>query len=670
MLESGQGILQYLTKHPFRLSVGEQVGLSGIIFEEAQWGLMHEWRKHAIVAESLLEPFYWYGRGTSGSYEPRPSGLNLGSGSNKDAEATYTNYIEMMRRYLSGPDKPQFINYSIFSGISKDSDYSWAEIKNDYHKLYFSGITPSGRIAGIGNSVYNSGDFTYPFYDESGLPPQNSSTFLGYLGSSGSLLDVDFAEVMYKPYPRFAKTLISGIMGPFLIFGIPFGMINSNTYSPIFPRFCKTNGSLVTPNSRDIAISNPVSNDPNRYTSQAHISSGYVRVDGDILQSGTNLVIGNTTCNWKGSGTRKISEINNSIYFNGLNAGHIPGSRAFYSIPSITSGMYKVSLNNPSIFNNGSGVISSWFKENLTSSGFDQTATRQKPFHVTNSLLWAGFNSGIQGFTPDNGDFVWTSLADQTPGISGLTWTGASLGGVGTNYLVFGDPLNTVAISGFLTDIDGVNPSGTLNVIFNLYDSSLNLLTSTQISTPRIIEIDRVLLPSERHYYKINGIGQFGNSNIACTFTPENPTFPLAIPTFQYIFEFTTGGVYVGAYKGEAAIREPIVQGTVLASIGNDGSSDYGIYGTDNIIQNVTAGPNIAPISRILEVGEGTGTFTSGLIKPIISGPGQTTSIFSMFPKGAQVWMGDKMVHEISSGWLVDNNLGNGGTQIRNNLNY
>lgn len=407
-LESGQLILDYVSKRPFRISSYEVVGISGRMVEDAMWGLLKEYRKVTTTDLGLFSPSFtvYAKQGTSFTFEPTTSGYFLET----SGESSYTDYINDMRQYLGDPNVG---TPSIFSHMANDCDYTHAEIKDSYHKAYF-GNTPSGKITGIGNSIYNSGDFNYPFYNSDGIPPTGDGLFLGYLGSSGSLLDLDFDEVLYQPYPRLAKLRQSGIAISTTTFN------NRRIISPLYPQFCKTDLSLIHTTTTDNTYKfNTLNGIPassiDNYGDQSHIQSGFLRVCGDTIEPiNTSLRIVNTDKSliWQGSGLRRISPVFNPKYQPLLESGQVPGSRGFFgpSGGTISEGLYKVALVHTSL---PSGNISIW-PPLINSSGIVYTTLGGYKsiacLNITNNILCAASNSGLTIYSPLNGMPLWTRL--------------------------------------------------------------------------------------------------------------------------------------------------------------------------------------------------------------------------------------------------------------------
>lgn len=412
MIASGQIIFEYNTKRPFRLSEGERVGFSGIMFEQAMFGLLHEYRKNTSTPLSIYSPSFtgYRGRGESFVFEPTTSGFFLET----SGQSTYPDYINDMRQFL-GNDGTN----SIFSHMAiSDSDYSANEAKAAYHLAYF-GTTPSGKIRGITPSTYNSGNFNYPYYTEFNIPPTGNGTFLGYLGCSGSLLDIDFNEVQYQSYPRFAKSRYSG-----LAIGSSPNYFLHRLISPIYPAFCKTDGSLIHLTTSDIAYKF-LSHDGlppselDSYGNQDFIPSGYIRVDGDTIDPhNTTLKFINTSFpvfSMKSSGLRTISQAFRPIYKPGLGSGQIIGSRGFFT-PSggLTSGLYQTALTHTSL---PSGTLGIWPPVFVPNSGVIQTLSAGNLllksimcFNVTDNIMWAKSASGIIGYSPFNGAPLWSRI--------------------------------------------------------------------------------------------------------------------------------------------------------------------------------------------------------------------------------------------------------------------
>lgn len=352
--------------YPWRVNdpVNHPLGFSGIVFEQAQWVAIAEWRR--FQATSSGEPVFQNYQVESGvpalgpydrmnqvlgsraryKYEPTPNGRIIAN----SGQIHTTDWIQDLRIALSGVDGTGPISEEgqlpfdsvpgVLENVSADVDVDyvqeWLHVK--------AGNTPGGRLP-VSLRTWN-----HPYYTPFGIPPPT------FLGGSGTLEDIDLNEVQYNPFTRFAKTQDVPI-------GEPTFFEDVHPVSPIWPNFAHINGTVVSANSRDLSFY------PNNglYYTHAHVNSGFVRIDGDVLLANTSYKIGNSTATFGTSGFRDVS--------NGFRPNAQPRvTRVFVTPPAKAEGVYTCSVSTPTHIIPSGGITSQFsgkLQNTTTVSGFE-----------------------------------------------------------------------------------------------------------------------------------------------------------------------------------------------------------------------------------------------------------------------------------------------------------
>jgi hypothetical protein len=371
MLTSGVLPYNYELPYPVRSDRIVPVGISGIMFEHAEWVMDAELRRHINPRDFPDLGFTWrrYNMdGTSRGFEPTTSGFWLANPLDPTVLVP-VNYILELRE--------AFTNLMLSGLIIKDCDYLLEEIRRDWlHNLFPS--SPSGRR----ESLLSNGDGNY-FRGEPAATGAIYSTDIGTLGASGVLYDIDIAEVMYQPYPRMGRSLFANAHARTIT-----GSVESLfpiQASPVFPSFQDTQGRVVSTTERDrfnltrglnFSALFPTYN--NLYDT-SHVLSGVIRFDGDVLASGAVYMIGtggthgredfqpiaNGTFTYIASGLRQLGQDPEEWPF--LNSGiNSPYARVYLtpagSVSSpVQSGVFRVGVKlDYDLAAVPSGIISCW----------------------------------------------------------------------------------------------------------------------------------------------------------------------------------------------------------------------------------------------------------------------------------------------------------------------
>lgn len=311
VLESGTPPYDYSVADPLRVrnpytNIGVQ-GPSGIFLEQAQFVITAEIRKYDSDSHRL-EDYNVYVNPVitpSGPYEPKADGSTLGNLLNP-ANLFILNHITETRTALD----------LLFAFYEAETENTEEECRIDWlNKIAPELPFPSG----------------YRRYDPGPSVPPNFvvTSDINTLGGSGTLFDIDFAEVMFNPYPMFSTNefLDVHILGRFRI-------VNA----PVWPCFQKTDGTLISLNGREpVGIGLSDDYDVSRFTFNE------LRLDGHVFLPETEYFIGrglqdffpDTTLTYVSSSPRTA---NNGRIFQ--------GSRVFATTTALSSGIYKLAARN------------------------------------------------------------------------------------------------------------------------------------------------------------------------------------------------------------------------------------------------------------------------------------------------------------------------------------
>lgn len=468
------------------------IGISGIFFEQAMWVMNAERRRYKGEAESQGD-FEWnryFLDGTTETFEPDPSGSVLGSVADPTV-LTPINYIMDLRQ--------AFYEHLLYDDIINDCDYTVEQMRRDFIFNAYPN-SPSGFI----ESKEENGDGNY-FRGEPPTTGDIMSTFLGTLGASGALFDIDIGEVMYQPYPRIGRAMYTSAhelrlngtqVSTFPIVG-----------SPIFPAFQDTQGRVVSTTPRDIVH---FSKNPGIFVfgpssdwlcDTEHVQSGVIRLDGDVLLQPGRFMIGNGGVNGRedfveeaefifaASGFRKLGiDPNDPTGDQGKNSEI---ARVFLTPPGtvldpVPCGVYYIAAELSPEANRhavvSSGIISHWPSgtPNFIAPGYQ----------VFDDCIWVtdigGFGltggadpSGLSVISPYTGNSMWLRVADSqetsagtSPGVLVDSWTAFyGVTRVGTDQIYRIRELRSV--------------SGGGNGIFHLmmYDDNLNFVSESTMDS-------------------------------------------------------------------------------------------------------------------------------------------------------------------------------------------
>lgn len=332
VLQSGNAPYDYSVADPLKVrnpytNIGLQ-GPSGIFLEQAQFVITAELRKFNAINEShILPDFNVYVNPVitpSGPYEPKVNGSTLGNALN--------------------PGNLFIINHILETRTALDELFSFYELEGELfaeeHQLDWL-----NQVAI--DLPFPSG---YRRYDPGTTDQQLATADVNTLGGSGVLFDIDFAEVMFNPYPFFSHNIFLNI---FAHSNFPI-LVNA----PVWPCFQHTDGSFVGLNGRE--PSNARDGISTEYD-LSHFAAHEVRLDGYVFLPQTDYLIGRGLYDFTIDGS--FTYVSSSPRTAGDGAV-IPTTRVFASTQALASGIYKVAARNRRVavpFTTvESGIISQW----------------------------------------------------------------------------------------------------------------------------------------------------------------------------------------------------------------------------------------------------------------------------------------------------------------------
>ena len=377
-LYSGQLPYEYDVKFP--ITIEQIIGPSGSLLEQSQFVILSELRKFSYdETEGLI---------TS------PFGSETGTIYTQDVDYNtvfnfYNNQINPPIPYepsasgttLTNPLNPASVCIDFFADIREALRDLGYKITNTEHGFWHNSIVNAGTPTGIRTvrdyisewitrNFPNSPSGYAQFQDPSNLPDgvMISGTFLRpvpnsgklldstlyFLGGSGTLLDIDFSEIIFQPWPLVRRYWNSsnfsvgrdglGSQGMFV------------QTSPIFPCFQRTDGTLISLNGRE---PNRLNDSYHRYFSQFpdqpycdHIASGLVRIEGYCLNQNTKFSLNNPISGFVESNNNNL--IQPFVYNRGegrrigvtdFSSKHFVNDnslRAYLTPSPISSGVYRV----------------------------------------------------------------------------------------------------------------------------------------------------------------------------------------------------------------------------------------------------------------------------------------------------------------------------------------
>lgn len=337
MLASGILPYEYDFATPLVATEGNPLGISGIFLESAQWVQTAE---HRNITSGVIAPgfplYVHEDLPSEGPFEPKADGSTV---NNLPANPLFVNHITNLRGSLE----------LLFHGYSLDSDYTAEEHKSDWLRQSYPNSL-SGAILG---------EYAHRDHTETGVLLDLPGELLGASG----VFDIDYGEVIFNPYPFFAKarTVNARVTNPLTTTPGTLDIV----MSPFFPNFQRTDGTMITLNGFDVAALPSGNFD---YFNTQHISSGLIRAN----MHASNEQFSKISAGPVGEVIDKpfgISTLGPRFFFP---SGHLTdGSRVFVTplAGPLLSGVYAVSGTNVGIsYALPSGEISIWPKNQYPTS--------------------------------------------------------------------------------------------------------------------------------------------------------------------------------------------------------------------------------------------------------------------------------------------------------------
>ncbi len=418
MMQSGIPPYEYAIRAgrfrvPNPLTAFTGVGFSGILLEQAQFVITAEERRFNQSAPGTFAGDFFVYVNTnitpSGPYEPKVDGSTLANFINPGSMIFIDHILDTRVALLS-----------MFNSFAQDTDYFNGE---DHLASWLQAAYPESPSGYIGEYIHRT-------------PSENSFVPLAIdiLGASGVLYDLDVGEVMFNPYPYIAGYAQGSAHGDLVNGALDeFGIMTE----PVFPAFQRTDGSIISLNGREPGP--PVINTQLSSYNVDHIASGYIRLWGYVMQSGTLYTMG------KGLQFDGLSDFDfiAESFRETLDAGNLVNSVVFLEPTSQASGVYRLAcVNKFQAFPNTtveSGIVSQWPKisnywPTLDNPNVADVAANEG-YHVFDDNIWmtdpgpdAGSThrpSGLCILSPWTGHKMWVRFADMSNGTStgGENWS-------------------------------------------------------------------------------------------------------------------------------------------------------------------------------------------------------------------------------------------------------
>ncbi len=423
ILQSGIVPYGYDLQLPF---LGEcPSGLPGILIEKAMWVAVAE--KRRLLNDDLSDvdlaqfSLFTHGDGTNdplgfveNDIEPTP-GADIFDSRLSPSGAIFAlplDYIVDLRRYLTS---------QVFNKY--DTDYSNHFVEADFLNNFYPGS--SGQVAANDPAqnlnAHSRQEQSLPFalsFPFPSIPAFVFTTDINTLGGSGILFDRDFGETIFNPYPNTGSTKRSFLINTN-------GIADSRgraqfLTAPFFPMFQKTNGSLVTPNSRDLSSGYVLAFNPDE-VDISEVNSGRVKLNGDLLFSDTEYKIGTQDITTETYDTDFVDHFSFVSSSDRVIAGtkRVDSTRVFLTPSAKAAGVYRTSVvNRKSDFPNAgieSGVISSWPRPSgLFPIKESNTQQLNNGYEVFDECFWFNEGSGLAAVSPFTGRAMWVRSSEQT----------------------------------------------------------------------------------------------------------------------------------------------------------------------------------------------------------------------------------------------------------------
>ena len=439
------GVRPYCFDYPMPYNIGnDPSGQIGFLIEQAMWVAVAEKRRLTPDDDPDIDSFklVLYEppglNATFQNFEPTPEGSIFGTpmGEFDPLWAAVLDYIVDTRNALR----------SMFGEF--DSEYDTDEIEADFLNNWYPGssgqvflLSPENTVSGphAREEIQLDVEFVFPTIEE--VPTEVCSLDINSLGGSGVLFDRDYGELIYNPYPWVAETRL-GSVADGIGFDSDFRERASVVMKPIYPMFQKTNGSLITVNSREaIGVAGWTPSTP---WSIDQLALGRVRIDGDNFTADTEFLISQEDL-------RDVVETTDMTFVSHFSAPDSVVSRprnydqenqivdsgsAFCSPSAKSEGLYRIAaVNRFTNFPNTtieSGLISTYPQpSSLLGFNYRDSDTQQfnEGYEVFDEGFWINEGSGLALISPLTGRAMYTRLADHFGAARGVNGNPTGIAG-------------------------------------------------------------------------------------------------------------------------------------------------------------------------------------------------------------------------------------------------
>ena len=423
------GVRPYCFDYPVPYSIqNNPSGLIGFLLEQAMWIAVAEKRRlqpDTLADYDIFKLVKYTPPGLNATFEffePTPEGTIFGKpmGDHDPLWAgAVLDYIVDTRSAVR----------SVISSF--DCVYADDEIEADFLNGWYPGssgqvylYSPNGTVSG----PHAREEIQLP---TTGFPPDEVPTEVcsldvNSLGGSGILLDRDFGELHYNPYPWIAER-VQGSLADGIGFNSDFKERATIVAQPVFPNFQKTGGTLITVNSRE-NTNNAAWSPPSMWTPD-EVALGYVRIDGDNFFVGpdSEVMIGSEdmydTNTWDTTFVSHFTPISTSSRTRNIfiQTQIVPDGSMFCNPGAKSYGSYRIAIaNRVANFPNTtieSGVISTYPEPSgfsIAASQLRDTVTQQRllGYEAFDEGFWVNEGSGLALISPLSGRCMWVRPAD------------------------------------------------------------------------------------------------------------------------------------------------------------------------------------------------------------------------------------------------------------------
>lgn len=461
--QSGVIPYNYSFKVPFQMDHRDSpIGISGIVFEQAGFVLADLFRRSNLA--SILYPDFFKYRvlGMAGSgYTPSNTDINLASITDPGIALTIDQIKEYRQTLVFLMERVGADTQDIETIVGSASTLSEAKSSTRALADWLMNSHP-GRAPRANQDLLFADEAQFTRIADDTFPTPESIILnmdVSYLGGSGILLDIDFGEVIFQPYPYIAGFDQSTFLNPFdESTGDLFN--NSTTQRgiitfPIYPSFQKADGSVVSITTRE-----------NGYNYNGGIGSGGILLWGAYIFPSSTFLVGSGAALANTFTPIGMSTLPHSVFPLKLKSNSPILSGIVLDPPVLPTGLYKVGVRNSL----------QAFPDTAIPSGFISIYPRNgypsgQAYEVFNDTFWLYALGGLITLSPYTGRPLHFRRAqyveDTSSSISADVWSSGQVGPV------FIDP-SLVTIS----EHEEVN-AGNSRTHFQTYNTNLTFQSET-----------------------------------------------------------------------------------------------------------------------------------------------------------------------------------------------